>query len=92
MTSVDTVNVLVYDIDWDPHWTSTGAPREPWDRLTAEAVEAGLALSREMGETVSEQEHLTTDRDGRAMRIVLLKVKPEAHLDDDLGAVYEYAL
>ncbi|MDQ1051952.1 hypothetical protein [Streptomyces sp. V4I2] len=45
-----------------------------------------------MGETVSEQEYLATDRTGQPLRIVLLKVVSEAHQEADLGAVYEFAL
>jgi hypothetical protein len=89
---VDVANVLVHDIDWDLNWTPSGTPREPWEQLSTEDADASLTLSREMGQTTSEQEYLTTDRDGRPMRIVLLKVVPEAHQDEDLGAVFEYTL
>lgn len=82
--------VCVYDIDWDLHWTPAGEPRAPWDQMTAEDADDQLALSREMGETVSQQEYLTCDRDGQPTRIVLLKTVCEAHQDEDLGAVYVY--
>ncbi|TRO56214.1 hypothetical protein [Streptomyces sp. IB201691-2A2] len=84
--------VSVFDIDWDLNWTPAGEPRAPWHRLSAEAADDDLALSRELGETVAEQEYITMDRDGRPLRIVLLKQVPEAHQDADLGAVYEYML
>ncbi|MFF4787863.1 hypothetical protein ACFY3E_41930 [Streptomyces griseorubiginosus] len=84
--------VSVYDIDWDLNWTPVGEPRAPWDQMSTEDADDQLALSRELGETVSEHEYLATDRAGQPMRIVLLKAVREAHKDDDLGAVYEYAL
>ncbi|MGA5508896.1 hypothetical protein [Streptomyces umbrinus] len=84
--------VAVHDIDYDLHWTSVGEPRTPWDQMSAEDADAQLALSRELGETVAEQEYITMDRDGRRMRIVLVFAEPEAHQDADLGAVYEYML
>ncbi|WP_432189857.1 hypothetical protein [Streptomyces sp. Tue6028] len=84
--------VAVYDIDWDLHWTPAGEPRVPWDQMTAQDADNQLAFSRETGETVSEQEYLTTDRTGQQLRIVLLKTIPEAHQGADLGAVYEYTL
>lgn len=82
----------MHDIDWDLNWTPAGEPRTPWDQMPAEDGDDQLALSRAMGETVSEQEYLATDRAGQPLRIVLLKVVPEAHQDTDLGAVYEFAL
>ncbi|MFF3488744.1 hypothetical protein ACFYXC_36560 [Streptomyces sp. NPDC002701] len=84
--------VSVHDIDWDLNWTPPGEPRKPWDQMPAEDANDQLALSRAMGDTVSEQEYLATDRAGQPLRIVLLKVIPEAHQDTDLGAVYEFAL
>ncbi|MFI9176122.1 hypothetical protein [Streptomyces lincolnensis] len=87
----DTTEVSVYDIDWDLNWTPAGEPRAPWDQMSAEDAEDQLALSRELGQTLTEQEYTTADRDGRPMRIVLLVTKPEAHKDVDLGAVYEFA-
>lgn len=84
--------VSVHDIDWDLNWTPAGEPRTPWHRLSAEAADDDLALSRELGETVAEQEYITMDRDGRRMRIVLLIAEPEAHQERDLGAVYQYML
>ncbi|KUN58424.1 hypothetical protein [Streptomyces griseorubiginosus] len=84
--------VNVHDIDWDLNWTPNGEPRTPWDQITTEDADDHLVSSREMGETVCEQEYLTADRDGQPLRIVLLKVAPEAHASEDLGVVYEYTL
>lgn len=84
--------VSVHDIDWDLNWTPVDEPRTPWDQMSAEDADAQLALSRELGETVAEQEYVTVDRDGRPMRIVLVFEEPEAHQDADLGAVYQYML
>lgn len=84
--------VSVHDIDWDLNWTPVGKPRTPWDQMSAEDADDQLMVSRQLGETVSEQEYSTQDRDGRPLRIVLLKQVPEAHQDADLGAVYEYML
>ncbi|MFG2352015.1 hypothetical protein [Streptomyces phaeochromogenes] len=84
--------VSVFDIDYDLNWTPVGEPRKPWDRMSAEDADAQLALSRELGETVAEQEYSTVDRDGRRMRVVLLFTEPEAHQERDLGAVYQYML
>ncbi|MFI6254476.1 hypothetical protein [Streptomyces sp. NPDC051016] len=92
MTIQSPINVSVYDIDWDLHWTPKSEPRQPWTEMTAEEADSELALSREAGETVSEQEYLTTDLAGQPVRVVLLKVVPEAHLEEDLGAVYVFAL
>ncbi|WP_331722824.1 hypothetical protein OG848_47630 (plasmid) [Streptomyces canus] len=84
--------VSVHDIDWDLNWTPPSEPRSPWHQMPAEDADDQLALSREMGETASEQEYLATDRRGQPLRIVLLKVVAEAHQDADLGAVYEFTL
>ena len=83
--------VNVHDIDWDLNWTPDGEPRTPWDQITTEDADDQLATCRETGETVSEQEYRTADRDGQLLRIVLLKVIPEAG-KEDLGVVYEYTL
>ncbi|MGV9342858.1 hypothetical protein [Streptomyces sp. NPDC003688] len=91
MDTTDKLDVTVYDIDWDLLGQRLGRPKEAWDRMTPEDADHQLWRSRLDGETVSEQEHLTTDRDGRPLRIVLLKQTPEAHLEADLGAVYEFA-
>ncbi|WP_331724003.1 hypothetical protein [Streptomyces sp. NBC_00005] len=92
MSTQSSPAVSVYDIDWDLNWTPAGEPRTPWDQMTSEDADSQLDLSREMGETLSEQEYSTTDRTGQPMRIVLLVTKPETHKDVDLGAVYEYTL
>ena len=84
--------VNVYDIDWDLNWCPDGEPRTPWDQIPADEADDQLVSSRETGETASEQEYLTTARDGQPLRIVLLKVIPEAHKDQDQGVVYEYTL
>lgn len=83
---------IVHDIDWDTNWTPAGAQRKPWDQMSAEDADDQLALSRELGETLAEQEYFTTDRAGQPLRIVLLITKPEDDQEHDLGAVYEYAL
>ncbi|WP_331759367.1 hypothetical protein [Streptomyces sp. NBC_01579] len=84
--------VTVWDIDYDLNWTPEGEARKPWDQMPAEDADHQLWLSRLHRETVSEQEYLTTDRNGLPMQIVLLRQTPEAHQSADLGAVYEYAL
>ncbi|MEW2134628.1 hypothetical protein [Streptomyces sp. NPDC005435] len=91
MDMADKLDVTVYDIDWDLLRKRLGKPREPWDRMTPEDADHQLWRSRLYRETVSEQEYLTTDRDGHPLRIVLLKERPEAHLKADPGAVYEFA-
>jgi hypothetical protein len=84
--------VNVYDIDWDLNWRPDGEPRTPWDQIPAVEADDQLVSSRETGETASEQEYLTTAREGQQLRIVLLKVVPEAGKTEDLGVVYVYTL